>query len=134
MKHQFSFVSLYLNVIEYDCRDETGCYRLQFRVGVSDYEKSIYNGTAEQYAADCAAVVGWLTASWPRIISPETVAAFNIWQQEKTAASLAKMDAAPEKYGLISADDPIRNPLQAKGAAHWDGKWRFEALSLSVAA
>lgn len=134
MKPHFAFASSFMNVIEYECRDDTGSYRLTFRVGVSDYERSIYNGTPEQYDTHCAALVGWLTACWPIRIPPATVDAFNAWQREKTAACFAKMDAEPERYGFITPDDPGRNPLQAKGAAHWEGGWHFEPAGWLVAA
>lgn len=123
-----------MGVIEYDCRDQTGSYKLRFRVSVSDYERSIYNGGPDEYAAECGAVVGWLTACWPIRIPPATVEAFNAWQRKKTAAAFAKMDAEPERYGFIAPDDPSRSPLQAKGAAYWDEGWRYEPAGWMIAA
>lgn len=134
MKPHFQFASSYMNTVEYECSDSTGCYRLKLRVGVSDYERSIYNGTREDYERECAAVTGYLTAIGGRRVPLATVAAFNDWQKKKNRLSNSRFDADPERYGFISADDPIRQPTLAKGAAHWDDGWKFTYLCCVIAA
>lgn len=134
MKPHFQFASSYMNTVEFDCRDSTGSYRLKLRVGVSDYERSIYNGTPEDYARECKAVTGYLTAITGRKVPLATVAAFNEWQLEKSRAANARFDAEPERYGFIPSDDPIRQPLQAKGSAYWQDGWQLINLCRAIAA
>ncbi len=134
MKPHFAFASSFMNVVEFDCADSTGSYRLSLRMGVSDYERSIYNGTAEQYERECAAVTGYLRGVGGQRVPLATVAAFNDWQAEKSRYANARFDAEPERYGIIPADDPIRKPIQAKGAAYWDDGWRFTDLCSAIAA
>lgn len=133
MKPQFYWRSSFMNVVTYDCTDSTGCYQISLRLGISAYERSIYNGTPEQYDADCGAIVGWLTAP-ARPIPPETVLAFNEWQAEKFRDAMERMEAQPERYGVIAPDDPIGTPIKAKGAAYWADGWRFEPAGWLIAA
>lgn len=134
MKPHFQFASSYMNTVEYECSDSTGCYRLKLRVGVSDYERSIYNGTPDDYERECAAVTGYLTAIGGRRVPLATVAAFNEWMAERSRYANARFDAEPERYGVIPADDPIRKPLQAKGSAYWLDGWQFADLCGALAA
>lgn len=134
MKPHFQFASSYMNTIEYECRDSSGLYRLKLRVGVSDYERSIYNGTPQDYERECTVVTGYLTALDGRRVSLTTVAAFNVWMAEKSNHANARFDAEPDRYGIIPADDPIRKPLQAKGAACWLNGWKFADLSSVITA
>lgn len=134
MKYQFRFASSYMNEIEYDCFDASGDYRVILRAGTSDYERSIFNGTPQEYERQCAAVVGYLRGRHGRRLSLAAVAAFNDWQKDKTRLALARFDAEPERYGIIAADDPIRQPLLAKGAAYWEDGWKFTDLCCVMAA
>ncbi len=122
---KFAFKSSYMNCVWFTVSDSTGHYEAELRLGLSDYEAGIYNGN---YQADCAPMVGFMRATL-RQIPIETVRAFNAWQKEKTESALAKMDAAPERYGIIPPDDSMRIPMQAKGAALYIGgaeRWQFE--------
>lgn len=122
---KFAFKSSYMNCVWFTVSDSTGHYEAELRLALSDYEAGIYNGN---YQADCAPIVGFMRATL-RQIPIETVQAFNAWQREQTAAAIAKMETRPEVYGDIPADDPLRIPMQAKGAALYIGgaeRWQFE--------
>jgi hypothetical protein len=134
MKAKFRFKLSYLNTIDFEVWDSTGHYVARYRTGTSQYEQSIYNGDAAEYARCCAAVVGYLE-SHSRRIPRETVAAYNEWCEQESREANAKFDASPEKYGWIAPDHELRRPrFLAKGAAHWRDGWQFEPIEQLEAA
>lgn len=125
MSPRFFFKCSYLNSAFYGVIDSTGSYEMELRCGVSDYERSIYNGPPDEYERHCAARVGYASRQ-AGTIPLETVAAFNAWQAEKTRESIERFERL---YGPIAPDDDLRRPLQAKGAARWaaDG-WQLQPI------
>jgi len=121
----FAFKCSYLNSVYFTVADHTGTYEIQFRTRTSAYEQSIYNGTADDYANNCASIVGWLSHHKP--IPSETVKAYNEWRLAENARWLSLIEKFPERYGDATLED--RQPtLLAKGAVHWCDGWQFEPI------
>jgi len=125
---RFSFACSYLNCVWYKVTDETGTYEAEIRLSLCDYERNIYNG---DYDSECGPLIGFLRANC-REIPFSTVLAFNDWQAAKVKAACSEMDSNPDRYGIIPANDPLRTPIQARGAAKYIGStpdrkdiWQF---------
>lgn len=108
----FRWVSSYMGAVDYEVIDETEVYRVTVREEAGVYLRSIYNGTPEEFERDVVGEVGLIHrhADVEVPIPGGTVEAFNRWRFDSHQLSLDQMDAQPERFGVISADDPLRKP------------------------
>lgn len=120
MNPSFKWQCSFMGTVDFMVTDETGTYRASMRLSVpSGYELSIANG--DDVRRDMRASLGLLVHG-VEPISAETVAAFNTWRAAEHAAFMAKLDAQPERYGVILADDNLRKPpLVARAARYVTG-------------
>lgn len=107
---QFKWKCSYLGRVAWEATDETGRYEIETQASVSDYLLSICNG--DICRRDTLAMVGKIVRAHDVLqpIPAATVAAFNAWRLAEHTAQMAKLDAAPERYGVIPANDPLRQP------------------------
>ena len=130
MSNRFNWKCSYLNSVFFDVLDgPDGCYEIELRHRLSDYESSIYNGGADAYRRDCGHLVGMLRAGQP--IDLETVEAFNAWRAMEHASQVQYMRERPQRYGPESDwADSVTPQLLARGAAFYDtGGWHFVRLA-----
>ena len=129
MKTRFKFKCGYLNRVWFDVYDETGAFEVEYRHRTCDYERKIYNG---DYDAEQGPLVGYLQPeTYDRTVDLRLVEAWNEFQREERARFVALLEASPERYGELPANDPLRQPqFIAVGAANYkDGKWSLEQLA-----
>jgi hypothetical protein len=109
--------------VTYRVQDETGIYEVEVRREVSDDERNIYNGTAEEIERDLVGAIGLIRRSYNSSlpIPPATVAAFNAWQTAEHACLIAEIERRQAKYGeVLLADDPARVPPPPVRGAHYE--------------
>ncbi|MGY3482244.1 hypothetical protein ACVW1C_000127 [Bradyrhizobium sp. USDA 4011] len=116
-KPQFAWTCSYMGTVYYRVTDETGTYEASIRHSVSDYELSIANGDDVRRAMRTG--IGMLVR-YAEPLPAHIVAAFNVWRAAEHAAAMAKLDAAPERYGVIPPDDELRKPPMVARAASYD--------------
>lgn len=118
MKPTFRFRSSYLNCFRYDVTDDTGDYVIEYRTGVSNYERHISNYNDAEWERDVVAAIGLLYRTDPTTPIPVgTVAAFNDWRQAERDKWLEKWKANPDRYGPFDPDHEAAQPIElVKGA------------------
>ncbi|MHC2251015.1 hypothetical protein ACVILK_000707 [Bradyrhizobium embrapense] len=116
-KPQFAWQCSYMGTVYYRVTDETGSYEVSIRHSVSDYELSIANGDDVRHAMRTG--IGMLVRH-AEALPADIVAAFNDWRAAEHAAAMAKLDAAPQRYGVIAPDDELRKPPMIARAASYD--------------
>jgi len=118
----FRFKCSYMNCTDYEVHDETGSYIVETRNRVCDYERSVYNGGPAEIERDLVGAIGKMHRNpsnyWQ--IPAATVHAFNAWRKAEHEAFMAKLDGAPERYGEIAADDPLRRAPMPMDGAHYE--------------
>lgn len=118
MKTEFAWKGSYMGTVWFHVSDDTGSYIAEFRKSAGEYELSIANG--DDVRRDVVASIGILRRqhatpeqwkSGRAYEMPEsTIAAFNAWQLAERAEFIAKMKAAPERYGDIDESDSFLFP------------------------
>lgn len=127
-KPTFRWRVSYMGTVWYDVTDETGSYSAALRHSASNYELSIANG--DEVRRDIKTEIGILRREFPArdgyAMPAATVAAFNDWRMERHRAFMAHLEAAPERYGVIAADDALRqDPKPARRGDYVAGAgWR----------
>jgi len=115
-----------MGCVTYRVRDETGIYEIEVRREVSGYERSIYNGTAEEIERDLVGAIGLMRRSYHSSlpIPPATVAAFNAWRTAEHTRLIADIEQRWAKHGeVLLADDPVRvTPPPLRGAHYEIGR------------
>lgn len=131
MVYKFSRKSAYRGTLWFDCYgQEEGSGELELRMGLDDSERAELNYTPEALERDVLGSIGVL--QWRHGLEPVPQAmldAFNAWRLAEHSAAIAKMDAAPERYGL-TPDDPLRTPppLAWAGGQYMVGEgWKITA-------
>lgn len=146
MGPQFRWTCSYQGCAWFQVCDDTGTYEIELRHRLEDYERACLNGGPDgAYAKECARLIGYLVPRYPRA-SPlplSTVAAFNAWQIAECKEWVRKLEAEPERYGVLGPNDELRSPrYQAKGCAFFrvivaptkangyrcEGEWVLETL------
>lgn len=123
MQPSFAWTCSYMGCVTYRVHDATGIYEVEVRHEVSDYERSIYNGTAEEIERGLVGAIGLMrrscNSSLP--IPPVTVTAFNAWRTAEHARVVADIERRWAKYGeVLLADDPVRVPPSPVRGAHYE--------------
>ncbi|KGT73712.1 hypothetical protein MA20_42965 [Bradyrhizobium japonicum] len=106
-----------MGTVYYRVTTATETFEASIRHSVSDYELSIANGDDVRRAMRTG--IGMLVRSIDPLPA-DIVAAFNAWRAAEHMAQMAKLDAAPERYGIIAADDELRRPPMIARAASYD--------------
>lgn len=108
MKPRFQWKCSFMGTVDYIVTDETGTYCATLRHSVGKYESSIANGNGVR--RDMQQAIGLLVRNSHEPIPAATIDAFNEWRLADHVAAFATIDADPERYGVIAADDPLRQP------------------------
>lgn len=123
MEPRFRWTCSYMGCTWFEVSDGAGTYELELRRSAEPYELSIANG--DDCRRDMVAAIGILRSSHcnktPRLfeVPAATVAAFNTWRLAEHREHMARLDAQPERYGVIAADDPLRKPPLAARQGHY---------------
>lgn len=123
MQPSFAWTCSYMGCVTYRVHDETGIYEVEVRREVSDYERSISNGTAEEIERDLVGAIGLMRRSYNSglPIPPATVAAFNAWRTAEHACLIADIERRWAQCGeVLLADDPVRVPPPPVRGAHYE--------------
>lgn len=137
--YYFGWVLSFMGTVEYEVADDTGTYRAEIRHSYSDYELSIANGDdVRMHIKESVGILRRHSCASPSDHSFEmptaTVAAFNAWRLARHLAFVAKLEAAPERYGVIAEDDPLRKPpMIAKRGRFERGHWVTEEPQAAAA-
>ncbi|UGY23788.1 hypothetical protein HU675_0038555 [Bradyrhizobium septentrionale] len=132
----FRFKCAYMGCVEYEVCDESGHYLVEIRERSPDaYALSIANGDGVRSEWKSSVGIlrrasGWSKGENGRYsfeVAPDTVDAFNEWRMEEHLAAIAKIEAQPERYGVLTADDPIRRPPPlARGGDYRFGEYVWD--------
>lgn len=125
----------YMGGVVYGVHDETGSYEVEIALRSPDsYHLSVCNG--EDVRSEVKSRTGILRrhscirradGSWTFEVRPEVVDAFNDWRMAEHFRWLAKLEAEPERYGVIGPDDPFRQlPILARGGDYRFGEYVWE--------
>src|SRR4051812_5289227 len=113
MGPQFRWTCSYQGCAWFRVCDDTGTYEIELRHRLEDYERTRLNGGPDgAYAQECARLIGYLVPRYPRTnpLPLSTAAAFNIWQIDECKEWVRKIEAEPERYGVLAPDDELRSP------------------------
>jgi hypothetical protein len=120
--YQFRWASSYQGEVEYEVwAPGEAVYRVELRTVADDWMRRGYNGDDEEFRREVVETVGLLRRKHDcgRGIPDAVVDAFNTWRLEEHRTQLAKLRAAPERYGEIADDDPlVKPPTPARGARY----------------
>ena len=121
-KFEFRWKCSYMGTIDYEVFGDGEAYKVEVRRSAGDYERTIFNGDDARWQRDVVDAIDLIrrSSSPSTPISPETVAAFNAWLLSEHLANVAKLRAAPERYGIIAADDPILVPPRPVTGARYE--------------
>jgi hypothetical protein len=116
MQPRFAWRVSFADYIEFEVTDDSGTYRVEMRQRPpSAYWLKYANG--DDVRRDMHADLGLLRRCGcgdnpARLfeVSAATVDAFNAWRLAEHHAHMARLDAEPDRYGFIPADDPLRAP------------------------
>jgi hypothetical protein len=121
MTVHFRFESSYRLSADYLVTDATGTYRVEFRSDAYPYEGSHYNGSAEEYERDVVGGIGLLRRYIAdRPPSQEVVDAFNAWRLEEHLTWRRKIEADPDRYGVLKPGDHFLTPPMVARGAHYE--------------
>lgn len=127
--YRFRRMIAFMGVVEYEVTDATGTYRAEIRHSYTDYELSIANGddVRRQIKEEVGILRRHSCASRTDHsfeMPAATIEAFNAWRLAEHLAFIAHLDASPQRYGIIAADDPLRAPpMIAKRGRFERGRW-----------
>lgn len=117
MAPKFKWQCSFMGTVYYRVTTATESFEASIRHSVSDYELSIANGDDVRRAMLTG--IGMLVHR-AEPLPADIVAAFNAWRAAEHLAQMAKLDAAPERYGIIAPDDELRRPPMIARAASYD--------------
>jgi len=134
-KYHFEYILSYQGEAEYkaidlnDTNKQTREHRISHRTGLSDYLKTYYNGTAEEYERDIIGSLYYITYYDKNFMTPELVSEFKAYLQDEWNKQLIGLKARAEKYknnpeiALIYEAYGPATPL-VKGGACWEKGWQ----------
>ncbi len=111
---RFRWISSFMGEVTYECLgpDAASCGTLVLRrpALTDDYERQgMDEGQWDVFIKPLAHTIRWHnTPSTP--VPAAVIDAFNAWLTAKWQELVARMDGAPERYGVIKIDDPVRQP------------------------
>jgi hypothetical protein len=124
-EYRFRWTCSYMNSASFDVIGDGQMYSIELRRGVCDYERSIFNGTEEEWQRDIVPLIGCIkrdSGSRDSGIKQEVVDAFNAWRMAEYLEHRASIDAQPEKYGIVDWDNdpvfPAPKPVRAVRAIY----------------
>ena len=107
-KYRFRWTCSYMNSAWFDVIGDGQTYQIELRRGISDYERSIWNGTEEAWQRDIVPLIGCIkpdSGSRQDGIPQEVVDAFNAWRMFEHLDFRASIERHPEKYGVVDWDN-----------------------------
>ena len=111
-RYRFRWTCAYMGCVEYEVLGDGPPYKVEIRRSTSEYERSIFNGTEDEWQRDVLEAMGGLrryhTPCEP--IPDAVVDAFNEWRAAEHAARMRELRSQPERYGEIAEDDPAFAP------------------------
>ena len=112
MPYSFAWTCGYRGTTWYNVYGDGATYEVKVRRTILNDEASLYNGTPEEFARDVVGAVGLVHRTYrnSQPIPDAVVAAFNAWRAQEHAKILAMISEAPDRYGHLATDDPIRQP------------------------
>jgi hypothetical protein len=117
MAYNFRWTCSYMNSAYYDVIGDGQTYEIELRRGVCAYERSIYNGTEAEWQRDIVPLIGAIKRVGGYRVPDAVVDAFNAWRAAEHLMERRKLDAHPEKYGVIDWDNdplfPTPKPVRA---------------------
>ena len=115
----FERICAYLGETDYRAIGRADLGRLTVRHRLGEYERSILNGGAEYAVRMVEPLIGCIRAFCGKRIPDDIVNAFNAWRAAEHAASVARIKAAPERYGEwseLESDPFFAPPRPVRGA------------------
>lgn len=126
MEPRFKWACSYQGCVWFKVLDDTGDYEIEMRRAAEDYERKCYNGDDADWQRNVVAMIGVLrrSHSLDKEVPAATFAAFNAWRMKEHADYVAKIAAAPERYGVDYKPEP---PMLAHAAARYENGWIITA-------
>lgn len=120
---QFRWVSSYQGCTHFEVSGDGTPYRVVLRWQASAYERSKFNGNDDEWQVEVVATVGLLRRAHDthKPMSFQVVSAFNAWRAAEHARLVREIREQPERYGLLSHDDPLLIPPPPVSGAHYEG-------------
>jgi hypothetical protein len=119
----FRWICSFMGCVEYEVYgDGPKYYCVEVRHEAGDYERSIFNGSEEEWQRDVVAAIDVLRRKYDvaRPIDPRVIDAFNAWRTTKHEVQLADILSKPEKYGDLPQNDPLRVPPRVVRGGHYE--------------
>lgn len=132
-KLSFRWTSSYMGWTEYEVFGDGPSYRLEVRQEAGAYERSIFNGTEEDWQRDVVPTINVLRRKHyiTQPLDQHVIEAFNAWRASDHQARLGEILAQPERYGELPENDPLRVPPPIVRGGHYEtGKgWIIQDLA-----
>lgn len=122
--YRFSWTCSYMGCAEYRVLGDGAPYLIEVRRSVSEYQRSIFNGTEDEWEREIIASIGGVRRySDPcTALSPAVVEAFNHWRAAEHAERIAELRSDPERFGELDPSDPsLQPPPRAHGLVYIAG-------------
>lgn len=127
MSISFRFISSYLGSASYDVLTSDERFRMSAAIEACDYQRSIYNGSPEQFEREVVAKVGCVTRDHDssREVPAQVVDAFNAYlsKEHQSALDWARKDPAFQDRFDRELESIIPAP-RAFQRAYWDSDAR----------
>ena len=123
-----------MGFVEYVVTGDGPEYKIELRREAAAYERSIFNGTEDEWQREVVGSIGLLRRRyWPfDPIRPEVVAAFNAWRRAEHTRIHAEIRA---RGGAVPDDSPLATaPRDVRGAAYVNGTGWVETGAGQIAA
>jgi hypothetical protein len=111
-RYRFRWTCAYMGCVEYEVLGDGPQYKVEIRRSTSEYERSVFNGTEDEWQRDVLGALGGLRRyHMPTESIPDPVVdAFNDWRAAEHSARMRELRSQPERYGEIAEDDPVFAP------------------------
>jgi hypothetical protein len=110
--YRFRWISSFMDCVDYEVFGDGEKYRVEVRRGTTEYEREHYAGSEERWQREVIPTInGIRRCGRPTLAIPDAVVdAFNAWRQAEHEEVLASIESNPERYGVLTPDDPLRAP------------------------
>lgn len=120
--YRFAWTCSFMGVVEYEVLGDGPSYRVEERRVAGDYERSIFNGTQEEWERDHVATIGLLRRRYDieKPLNPKVVVAFNDWRAREHAKFVHELRSQPDRYGVFRDDDQLLVAPRVLRGAHYE--------------
>jgi hypothetical protein len=127
MSIRFTFISSYMGEVAYRVESPEGTFRIRHVVEASDYHRSIYNGTSEQFDRAVVSSVGCVIRNGLEIVPQRVIDAFNDYRESEHRKTLEWIETQPSLRKSLGdrIEELIPSPVRLP-RARWDleaGRW-----------